>query len=262
MAHPRRTSAHKGLDMEGSVLEWAFPPWRSPHDGGAEFLTSRPILRGDESLADAFAADRIERKKLARTLPRLTNYRRFYNKSFDACWFYQCELEKRAQPRTPESRARTEKLISALVAAREAYGLLHSNEVDRIADTAAAEEKTAWPWVNLEPRSLEVSQQARVRHAVGMMHRLEEWARGTAAEMTATKGRTRFDAERVFVNALAEMWVDQTGEDPGISRDTVTGEGGGAFLTLCRSLAPDLDSLVKEVLQQRKGEKGRDPSRI
>lgn len=264
MARPRKTAAHQDLPFEGMPLEWQFPPWRRPSYGDQSIFRLRPILREGETLRQAFETDRVERKRLARSLPQLTHYRRFFNLCFDACWIYQFQLQKRTLPRPPESRARLQNLASALEKAKLAIDLLHEVEICSIESEAGREDRIQYPWNHLEFGSPDIWGAVRLRHASEMVARLDDWARQAAAGIAAPRGRPRQEAEREFVAELRDAWFDQTGALPGITRDWDSGEGGGAFLELCRDLArpindlmgmtpPDLDAVAKEVLADSNG---------
>lgn len=264
MARPRKTASHQDLPFEGMSLEWQFPPWRRPNHGDQSIFRLRPILRQGETLRQAFETDRAERKRLARSLPQLTHYRRFFNLCFDACWIYQFQLQKRTLPRPPESRARLQNLASALGKAKLAIDLLHEVEIRSMETEASREDGRQDPWKHLEFGSLDIWGAARLRHASEMVSRLDGWTRQAAAGIAASKGRPRQEAEREFVAGLRDAWFDQTGALPGITRDWDSGEGRGAFLELCRDLArpindlmgmtaPDFDAVAKEVLADSKG---------
>ncbi|MEO1102904.1 MAG: hypothetical protein AAFW98_04105 [Pseudomonadota bacterium] len=142
---------------------------------------------------------------------------------------------------------------------------LDKHERKRIVDAAGREPREGTDWQLLEPQSSPIDHgDERLRRALGMVAAISRWAEEAAREADAevVKNRTFHGAERAAINALADLWRDLSGAEPGTANPTKEGQPRkrySPFIDLCRGVlqpvpqtlgvkAPLLGETVQEVL--------------
>ncbi len=267
MARKLKTAKHIGPDLKGSPSEWVFAPWRCGRAPDDSIVSRREIFLPDEDRASALCADADERQRLAALLPSLTSFEGFVEGGRDASWRYQVGLERRLRPSPAEIKSRIGNIPARLIAVRKAMHLLDPWEWANLIAKAGEDPQEEMPWEFLEPRNSPLDHgHSRLNHAIAMMDALERWADAVVAEQSPETGRIRHDAERTAIDRLADLWLEQTGEEPRITTDKTLQEPGGGFLELCRGVIhpvclaisqkkpPDLTGTAAAILAARKGE--------
>ena len=220
--------------------------------------------------------NRDERKRLARMLPHLSNYRRFARSLGEASHELHWNLYEHLRGEPSAVHERLTHLATCLAEARAAVAALGPDARDAL--RRAAEQHNDEPidpdspWRHLGPGLELRAGDIRIGWARRILKETEAWAKGaakTSREALPSRGRPRDSIARTMVGRLADIWTEQTGTPP--TRTTEPdGSRSGGFIFFCSQVMtpiyravrsprggfvevpmPSLGSVVTTVLRER-----------